>query len=594
MRPISWLHVSDLHLRTESVWSQDVVLSALLQHLKEACAGTRTFAFALVTGDIAFSGNADEYSLAEDFFTALESATSIERDYIFCVPGNHDVDRTRQKLSFHGARQSLKSVADTDDLLSGGEDLQTLLLRQERYRHFQDSFFARQNRLQTPDGLGYVVRVTVDDISFAILGLNSAWLADGGSGDHHNLLLGERQVLNATALASQGEPPPHIVIGIAHHPIRLLKDFEYGPLQNLFAKELHFFHCGHLHEPGTTVTGILGNNCLTIAAGAAFASRQFRNAYSAVTLDMELGQAKIEVFRYDPAGHKFVLAETEDHPVQVSTAGTCDFSELKSAIESYCDEASPLANYFAALLLGLKAEVPIPIDGHHLFASPDTIEDSSGGQLLDQTRQFLSLRNILNALYGRLPLDGILKDHGIRLDRYFKALQEACKTEPDLWPRLLGYDADARRLASGPVRHKKSYSAELFKELTRDGEWSLLREQTERQLGVKATLNGETATLRYYGMALARSPDQPDKDKAIRVYRELTRRAAAEHTDFGNLALLLLAQGAVEDAKQVVVLGLQDFPTRTAYFVEIGHAIVRESGDRQFRDLLNRSLGANA
>jgi hypothetical protein len=31
MRPISWLHISDFHLRVSAAWSQDIVLKAMCE-----------------------------------------------------------------------------------------------------------------------------------------------------------------------------------------------------------------------------------------------------------------------------------------------------------------------------------------------------------------------------------------------------------------------------------------------------------------------------------------------------------------------------------------------------------------------------------
>jgi 3',5'-cyclic AMP phosphodiesterase CpdA len=58
------------------------------------------FDFVLATGDIAYAGKAPEYKLAVAFFDELAAATAVPREKIFCIPGNHDIDRDRQKMSF--------------------------------------------------------------------------------------------------------------------------------------------------------------------------------------------------------------------------------------------------------------------------------------------------------------------------------------------------------------------------------------------------------------------------------------------------------------------------------------------------------------
>jgi hypothetical protein len=121
-------------------------------------------------------------------------------------------------VCFLGARTSLQDQNRVDAILVGGEDLETLLKRQQSYRRFQDTYFTGQDRNSTADGLGYVSRLTIEDVRLAIVGLDSAWLAEGNVTDHGKLLIGERQVINALRLAQECDDPPHIIVGMAHHP----------------------------------------------------------------------------------------------------------------------------------------------------------------------------------------------------------------------------------------------------------------------------------------------------------------------------------------------------------------------------------------
>jgi len=98
MRPISWLHVSDIHMSVRDAWSQDVVLRAIYDRIEDLRKQGLAADFILTTGDLAFSGKSEAYALARDFFDALCEASSVPKERIFCVPGNHDIDRSRQKL----------------------------------------------------------------------------------------------------------------------------------------------------------------------------------------------------------------------------------------------------------------------------------------------------------------------------------------------------------------------------------------------------------------------------------------------------------------------------------------------------------------
>jgi hypothetical protein len=206
MRPIGWLHISDFHLRANHAWSQDAVLSAMRDDIVRRRKAGAILDFILATGDLAFAGKALEYKLVVAFFDELATATGVPRERIFCIPGNHDIDRDRQKMSFAGARLTLQSENDVYSFLASGDDLETLIWRQENYRKFQETYFAGQERRHTADGLGYVSLVDLDDIRIAIVGLDSAWLAEGGLSDHGKLLLGEQQVIDALRTARAAAP----------------------------------------------------------------------------------------------------------------------------------------------------------------------------------------------------------------------------------------------------------------------------------------------------------------------------------------------------------------------------------------------------
>ena len=52
---ISWLHLSDIHIKKENAYDQDVVLSSMLEDIAVA-SDEHLFDVIFLTGDIAFSG----------------------------------------------------------------------------------------------------------------------------------------------------------------------------------------------------------------------------------------------------------------------------------------------------------------------------------------------------------------------------------------------------------------------------------------------------------------------------------------------------------------------------------------------------------
>ena len=110
---IAWAHLSDFHFRADKGagaagrevagkdYGRDEVLGALLEDLRvlsgkataERGAEPVPLDFVVVTGDITFSGRAEEYETAGAYFR--EVSTGVPLVCLFLVPGNHDVDRAK-------------------------------------------------------------------------------------------------------------------------------------------------------------------------------------------------------------------------------------------------------------------------------------------------------------------------------------------------------------------------------------------------------------------------------------------------------------------------------------------------------------------
>jgi predicted phosphodiesterase len=556
-------------------------------------AGGVLFDFILATGDLAFSGKADEYKLVGELFDALALASGVPKSKIFCIPGNHDIERDRQKMCFRGARGHLESQNRIDLLLSPGDDLETLLRREESYREFQGSYFTGQQRIATDDGLGYVSHFVKDDVQVAILGVDSAWLAEGGIEDHGKLLIGERQMINAIALASQRHP--HIVIGMAHHPFHVLQDFDRRCVQARAERSCLFFHCGHLHEPEAQATGFSSTGCLTLAAGASFETRQSHNAYSIVTLDLLRGKRSVRTVRYDPANGTFSFESSAEYPVEIAASITCDVGELAKAITGYCSSRSVFAYYLAALLLDQKVEFPIAGQKGHVFGSFDLLLDQPEDELQRKTIEFLAFKNILRVLYSRAKLHDLLVQYGNVIKEYGAILEQRCITDADLRTRLGDREKDAKAMSAAELQQPTfSHAVALLVELAEAREWSELRAQAERH----AHSSDPTVAIqakRMFALSLANSTETVDKEAAAALYRSLLTEAQTEPSDAGNLAKLLIEARSFDEAQRVILAGIEGSATKLAgYFSEIGLKIVEATSNREFRRQMEAAVEARS
>jgi hypothetical protein len=242
---ISWLHISDLHLKRQSAsWSQDVVLRALHSAITKLRA-SKSVDFVLVTGDLSYSGKKCEFSQVEAFFNDILRDLSLSHSDLFVVARNHDNDLSAQKYSVLGARTAVTAAGEADDLVGDVSERDQILTRQIAYRDFLSRFLPAGLYKNTPDGLAYVATKTLSPLRISIVGLNSAWLCQSSKKDRGNIVIGERQVINA--INAVREEHPHLVIALVHHPMYWLCAFEHTTIENRLKQACDFVLRGHMH-----------------------------------------------------------------------------------------------------------------------------------------------------------------------------------------------------------------------------------------------------------------------------------------------------------------------------------------------------------
>lgn len=110
--PAVFVHVSDIHFgqeRDHVIHIHNDVKSQLITDAAEVIAALPS-GFAqgiLVTGDIAYSGKAEQYHDAGKWLDELAAASGCEIHQVQMIPGNHDMDRDRLSV---GGRQLLDYI----------------------------------------------------------------------------------------------------------------------------------------------------------------------------------------------------------------------------------------------------------------------------------------------------------------------------------------------------------------------------------------------------------------------------------------------------------------------------------------------------
>lgn len=281
--PIRILHLSDVHFTVQKSWDAEPVLRELARFIGEEVQAGLVPDFVAFTGDLAFSGKAEEYELAQAW---LENQLwpvlpGLPKDRLLLVPGNHDVDR--DKVS-RGAESIQSDLLDTRTQEAIAQTLQhegdrnLLLERHKAYLAFASTWHGQ------PQTLPWWQRVvTINGSKLHIAGLDSAFMAYRNEDRNHLLI--SRYQLNQTVQAPEADGADWR-LALLHHPWDYLAEWDGHEIRSAVHLHRDLVLRGHLHHPQTE--RILPPDpkraCLELAAGCLYEHGQYPNAFQWIEL----------------------------------------------------------------------------------------------------------------------------------------------------------------------------------------------------------------------------------------------------------------------------------------------------------------------
>jgi predicted phosphodiesterase len=213
----------------------------------------------IVTGDLAFSGNVQEYETAGKFLDRLAAKVGCLRTSVQVVPGNHDVHRQSICKSSEWMLGEIaeKGEIALDEFLVAEQDRDVLYGRLKHYRKFAEAYDCPL------DGAGGIAGEKLFGIApgrvLRFIGLNSA-LTCGSNDESGKLILGAKQWVLPR---HKGEE----LVVLCHHPIHWFRD-SANALKYVRSRA-RVFISGHEHNPKFEVEPIEdGSDLLAVAAGA--------------------------------------------------------------------------------------------------------------------------------------------------------------------------------------------------------------------------------------------------------------------------------------------------------------------------------------
>ena len=275
---VTWLHISDFHVRGGDPYDRDVVLRALVESVAEYRKRGRSPDLIFATGDIAHAGKAEEYEIAGKFFDELLAAVNLPKSRLFIIPGNHDVNRDFGV----GLARTLESREEADKYFNSDRPKPHLTLKMRAFLDWHNRYFDGVRALPENTTCALAPMVEVNGRKLGILLINSALFCQDDE-DHEKLWVGRRCL--DTAIADLEKLDAELNIALIHHPLEWLSATEGGNIQAALEESVHILLRGHLHEARIETVVSPEGQILRCAAGAAYQTRKWPNRAFYATLD---------------------------------------------------------------------------------------------------------------------------------------------------------------------------------------------------------------------------------------------------------------------------------------------------------------------
>ncbi len=306
MGTLAWLHLSDWHHK-EMDEDRTKLRDKLLKDIRDRAQISPTLSkidTIFFSGDISFSGQREQFDSAKKELITPISAILGKKIPVFCVPGNHDVDRDGILKIPAKLRRQLSSPDVSR------EELQKLVCNRATVTHLNLPFknfykFCESIKFKyNPSKLYRVARLRAAETTIGIICINTAWNSARFRIHHHDdkrssggeprlwdyglLKITESQLQRALNDIGQFD----LGILVMHHPLHWIDEAEQAKIEQMLYQHCHIILHGHEHRPNMTRTSSAFGELVFIPAGASFNKRMapnpmFTNAYNFCVIDTE-------------------------------------------------------------------------------------------------------------------------------------------------------------------------------------------------------------------------------------------------------------------------------------------------------------------
>ncbi len=259
------VHLSDIHFLNNHADGNARSTEALIEDLMGAHS-QKPIDLLIISGDlIDKGGNGDPItnflSFEEQFLLPIISKLGLSKECCIFAPGNHDMVRENDStINENGIKATLTSE---QVITKHMETFQTDgVCRTKEFKDFEREFHKKSSSKVDIDTYASNYRVVRKGISVGITCFNSAWRSFDSAADQGNMILGQSKVLESIRAINDCT----VKIGVSHHPLDWLIQFDKEACENLIKKEYDMLLCGHTHQ-GTSYgqTSMYGHIFVSVA-----------------------------------------------------------------------------------------------------------------------------------------------------------------------------------------------------------------------------------------------------------------------------------------------------------------------------------------
>jgi predicted MPP superfamily phosphohydrolase len=240
-----------------------------------------------ITGDIAFSGKAEEYKIAEQFLINLKKLLQGEKeiDVIFAIsPGNHDCDIPKKDT----VRELLIKSLNEDSNLAFDEEIIT------QVTSVQNQFFEFKNRIKSDleeivDSLLSIVSIEVKDFKINFLLFNVSWMSS----------INEKQGTLVFPIDRYKEylERDAFTVSLLHHPLNWYCQDSYHPFKHCLQVNSDLVLSGHEHVARSYAVKSERSSSAMYFEAPSFDAKSNNKSFVTIELDFENSTIEKTVFK---------------------------------------------------------------------------------------------------------------------------------------------------------------------------------------------------------------------------------------------------------------------------------------------------------